>query len=198
MKLHQAVAPGCYISWVSYISYYLNGCFLKWWVSPTNPWVFLLKMIILGCFGARSWKVYNHSIFLSLSLYTHVYRYMSTVQHWTWVELGPNQVRVHLWRWFFRYDGDMLFHNPNEPSNVFFLQAKFRLFCFNKKHLSVFWQIDIWPMLGWLDWFFSAGFLVSRQTVLGQKAVNINQQLTFCWKFPGKTPIESKTPPKIN
>ena len=25
------------------------GCFLKWWVSPTNPWVFLLKAIILGC-----------------------------------------------------------------------------------------------------------------------------------------------------
>ena len=25
------------------------GGFLKWWVSPTNPWVFLLKMIILGC-----------------------------------------------------------------------------------------------------------------------------------------------------
>ena len=24
------------------------GCVLKWWVSPTNPWVFLLKMIILG------------------------------------------------------------------------------------------------------------------------------------------------------
>ena len=27
----------------------LYGGFLKWWVSPTNPWVFLLKMIILGC-----------------------------------------------------------------------------------------------------------------------------------------------------
>ena len=26
----------------------LYGGFLKWWVSPTNPWVFLLKMIILG------------------------------------------------------------------------------------------------------------------------------------------------------
>ena len=26
------------------------GGFLKWWVSPTNPWVFLLKTIILGCF----------------------------------------------------------------------------------------------------------------------------------------------------
>ena len=25
------------------------GCFLKCWVSSTNPWVFLLKMIILGC-----------------------------------------------------------------------------------------------------------------------------------------------------
>ena len=24
------------------------GGFLKWWLSPTNPWVFLLKMIILG------------------------------------------------------------------------------------------------------------------------------------------------------
>ena len=24
------------------------GDFLKWWVSPTNPWVFLLNMIILG------------------------------------------------------------------------------------------------------------------------------------------------------
>ena len=28
---------------------YLYGGFLKWWVYPTNPWVFLLKMIILGC-----------------------------------------------------------------------------------------------------------------------------------------------------
>ena len=27
------------------------GGFLKWWVSPTNPWVFLLKMIILEVFG---------------------------------------------------------------------------------------------------------------------------------------------------
>ena len=30
------------------------GCFLKCWVSSTNPWVFLLKVIkvmILGCFG---------------------------------------------------------------------------------------------------------------------------------------------------
>ena len=25
-----------------------HGVFLKWWVSPTNPLVFLLKMIILG------------------------------------------------------------------------------------------------------------------------------------------------------
>ena len=23
----------------------ISGCFLKWWVSPTNPWAFLLKMI---------------------------------------------------------------------------------------------------------------------------------------------------------
>ena len=30
-------------NWTTY------GGFLKWWVSPTNPWVFLLKMIILGC-----------------------------------------------------------------------------------------------------------------------------------------------------
>jgi len=29
----------------------LYGCFLKWWVSPTTIKVFLLKMIILGCFG---------------------------------------------------------------------------------------------------------------------------------------------------
>ena len=28
----------------------IYGGFLKWWVSPTGPWVFLLKMIILGCF----------------------------------------------------------------------------------------------------------------------------------------------------
>ena len=27
------------------------GGFLKWWVSPTNPWVFLPKMIILWWFG---------------------------------------------------------------------------------------------------------------------------------------------------
>jgi len=27
---------------------YPPGGFLKWWVYPTNPWVFLLKMIILG------------------------------------------------------------------------------------------------------------------------------------------------------
>ena len=26
-----------------------TGGFLKWWVSPTTPWVFLLKLIILGC-----------------------------------------------------------------------------------------------------------------------------------------------------
>ena len=28
--------------------------FLKWWISPTNPWVFLLKMTILGCFGGTT------------------------------------------------------------------------------------------------------------------------------------------------
>ena len=33
------------------IRYNLYGCFQKWWVSPTNPWVFLLKMFILRCFG---------------------------------------------------------------------------------------------------------------------------------------------------
>ena len=33
------------------IRYNLYGCFQKWWVSPTNPWVFLLKMIILRCFA---------------------------------------------------------------------------------------------------------------------------------------------------
>ena len=29
---------------------YIYGCFLKWWVSPTIPWVFLLKMINYGVF----------------------------------------------------------------------------------------------------------------------------------------------------
>ena len=36
-------------SGLAFSSWCLYGCFLKWWVSPTNPWVFLLKMIILGC-----------------------------------------------------------------------------------------------------------------------------------------------------
>ena len=40
---------GMIIEWDDCI--YIYGGFLKWWVSPTNPWVFLLKMTILGCFG---------------------------------------------------------------------------------------------------------------------------------------------------
>ena len=56
VKLMQAQTPKLRkkreVKW----SQVLNGGFLKWWVSPTNPWVFLLKMIILGCCGVPPFK----------------------------------------------------------------------------------------------------------------------------------------------
>ena len=36
------------------------GGFLKWWVSPTNPWVFLLKMIIFFFWGVPPFKGNTH------------------------------------------------------------------------------------------------------------------------------------------
>ena len=68
--------------------------FLKWWVSPTNPWVFLLKIIILGCFwGYHHLRKhpyrYTAYISLSLSLYIYIYTYGSAFRSpfapWWWV-----------------------------------------------------------------------------------------------------------------
>ena len=50
-----------------FVYIYIYGGFLKRWY-PTNPWVFLLKMIILGCFGVPPFKE------TSIYLHIHIYR----------------------------------------------------------------------------------------------------------------------------
>ena len=52
-----------------YIYIYLYGSFLKWWVSPTNPWVFLLKMI--STWGVK-WGETHH---LRKHPYIHIMMY---------------------------------------------------------------------------------------------------------------------------
>jgi len=53
---------------------HIYGCFLKWWVSPTDPWVFLLKRIILGCeMGVPAFKETPHIIVKKLSYKVYVF-----------------------------------------------------------------------------------------------------------------------------
>ena len=62
---------------------YIWGWILKWWVSPTTR-VFLLKMIILGCFGATTILVLNVKIMLNWVVVSNiVYFHPENWGRWT-------------------------------------------------------------------------------------------------------------------
>ena len=62
---------------------YIWGWILKWWVSPTTR-VFLLKMIILGCFGGTTILVLNVKIMLNWLVVSNiVYFHPENWGRWT-------------------------------------------------------------------------------------------------------------------
>ena len=74
----------------------LYGGFLKWWISSTTPWVFLLKMIILGCemgvppFQVTSIKIESMAFGRAISEGER-----STTTYWTIQQ--PSSFRAMFW-----------------------------------------------------------------------------------------------------
>ena len=84
-----------HISYI-YICIYIWG-FLKWWVSPTNPWVFLLKMIILGWrLGVPPFK--ETPIYIYLSLYPSCIQWLThTDRTWAQKSARTSAFRPRTW-----------------------------------------------------------------------------------------------------
>ena len=131
----------------------------------------------------------------------YIYKYTVYMRNLGWAGAKPG--KSPSLKMVFRYDGDMLFHNPNEPANVFFiaLAGQIQVVLVQKKQLSVFWQIDIWWMSGWLDgvqnimwsvdrfFFFSAGWFLLQGNMFWDRKLWTS---TNSWHSAGSFRLKAK------